>query len=414
MALVLFNKKSKRMISLPEKYKPLFTDKSRFFIITGGRGSGKSFSVSYWAVLLMLFEKDHTILFTRYTMKSAHISIIPEFVSKLEMTGYKEYFEITKDSITCLFTGSKILFRGIKTASGIQTASLKSLQGVTTWILDEAEELIDEKTFDDIQLSVRKKGKQNRIILLMNPTTKTHFVYKRFFESMGVEEGQNSTKENVSYMHTTYLDNMDNLDPSFISEIEWVKEKNLKKFEHVIMGGWLDTAEGVVFSNWSYGAFDYNIDFIYGMDFGFKSDPSTLIRVAVDKKNETIYIKEEMYGEHLTTNEIYSLIKGTVGRTEVIADSSEPRLIEELKRSGINIKPCIKGAGSVAEGIKLIQNFKLIVDPSSINIARELNNYIWSDRKADSPVDMYNHTIDAFRYAITHRLKASNTKRKVY
>lgn len=402
------------MVKLPEKYEPLFTAKSRFFIITGGRGSGKSFSVSYWAVLLMLFEKGHTILFTRYTLKSASISIIPEFISKLEMTGYKEYFEITKDSITCHFTGSKILFRGIKTASGIQTASLKSLQGVTTWILDEAEELIDEKTFDDIQLSVRQKGKQNKIILLMNPTTKTHFVYKRFFEGNGVEEGSNTTKGNVSYMHTTYLDNMANLDESFLNEIDWVKEKNLKKYEHVILGGWLDTAEGVIFSNWSLGAFDYNIDYVYGMDFGFKSDPSTLIRVAVDKKNETIYLKEEMYGEHLTTNEIYNLIKGTVGRTEVIADSSEPRLIEELKRNGINIKPCIKGAGSVAEGIKLIQNYKLVVDPTSHNIARELNNYIWSDRKADSPVDMYNHTIDAFRYAITHKLKASNTKRRVY
>lgn len=402
------------MVKLPEKYEPLFTAKSRFFIITGGRGSGKSFSVSYWAVLLMLFEKGHTILFTRYTLKSASISIIPEFISKLEMTGYKEYFEITKDSITCHFTGSKILFRGIKTASGIQTASLKSLQGVTTWILDEAEELIDEKTFDDIQLSVRQKGKQNKIILLMNPTTKTHFVYRRFFEGNGVEEGSNTTKGNVSYMHTTYLDNMANLDESFLNEIEWVKEKNLKKYEHVILGGWLDTAEGVIFSNWSIGAFDYSIDSIYGMDFGFKSDPSTLIRVAVDKKNETIYLKEEMYGEHLTTNEIWSLIKGTVGRTEVIADSSEPRLIEELKRNGINIKPCVKGAGSVAEGIKLIQNYKLVVDPTSHNIARELNNYIWSDRKADSPIDMYNHTIDAFRYAITHKLKASNTKRRVY
>jgi len=402
------------MVKLPEKYEPLFVEKSRFFIITGGRGSGKSFSVSYWAVLLMLFEKGHTILFTRYTLKSASISIIPEFISKLEMTGYKEYFEITKDSITCHFTGSKILFRGIKTASGIQTASLKSLQGVTTWILDEAEELIDEKTFDDIQLSVRQKGKQNKIILLMNPTTKTHFVYKRFFESAGVEEGSNTTKGNVSYMHTTYLDNMGNLDESFLNEIEWVKEKNLKKYEHVILGGWLDTAEGVIFSNWSLGAFDYNLDYVYGMDFGFKSDPSTLIRVAIDKKSETIYIKEEMYGEHMTTSEIYNTIRGIVGRTEVIADSSEPRLIEELKRNGINIKPCVKGAGSVAEGIKLIQNYKLIVDPNSPNIARELNNYIWSDRKSNSPIDMYNHTVDAFRYAITHKLKASNTKRKVY
>ena len=121
-----------------------------------------------------------------------------------------------------------------------------------------------------------------------------------------------------------------------------------------------------------------------------------------------------MNQQHATTNDIYNLISGIVGRSEVIADNSESRLIEELRRKGINIKECVKGAGSVAEGIKLIQNYKLIIEPNSHNIIKELNNYIWSDRKSDSPIDMYNHTIDAFRYAISHKLKAANTKRKVY
>ena len=130
----------------------------------------------------MLFEAGHTILFSRYTMTSAHISIIPEFVNKLELLGIKDSFEITKDSIICLTTGSKIIFRGIRTSSGDQTANLKSLQGVTTWILDEAEELQDEGIFDKINLSFRQKGIQNRVILILNPTTKEHCIYKRFFQ----------------------------------------------------------------------------------------------------------------------------------------------------------------------------------------------------------------------------------------
>lgn len=90
---------------------------------------------------------------------------------------------MTKSEIINKKSKSEIIFRGLKTSSGDQTANLKSLQGVTTWILDEAEELTDEATFDKINLSVRIKGKHNRVILILNPSTKEHWIYQRFFES---------------------------------------------------------------------------------------------------------------------------------------------------------------------------------------------------------------------------------------
>ena len=176
---------------------PIVDSDSRYFIISGGRGSGKSFSVN--ALLVMLtYEQGHTILFTRYTLTSAYISIIPEFIDKLEQFGSIADFHITKDEILNKKTGSKIIFRGIKTSSGDQTANLKSLQGITTWVVDEAEELVDEQKFDTIDLSVRQQGKPNRIILILNPTTKEHFIYRRFFEDRGVQEGSNITKENTT------------------------------------------------------------------------------------------------------------------------------------------------------------------------------------------------------------------------
>ena len=96
---------------------------------------------------MLTFEAGHTILFTRYTLTSAYISIIPEFIEKLEQFGSDviQHFHITKDEIINKQTGSKIIFRGIKTSSGDQTANLKSLQGITTWVVDEAEELTDEQ-----------------------------------------------------------------------------------------------------------------------------------------------------------------------------------------------------------------------------------------------------------------------------
>ena len=140
---------------------------TRYYIVTGGRGSGKSFSLNVLLCSLMR-EAGHVILFTRYTLRAASISIIPEFVEKIEYLNMANEFHITKDEIVHKTSGSKILFRGIKTSSGNQVASLKSLQGVTTWVLDEAEELVEESIFDTIDLSVRQKGKQNRIIMMMN------------------------------------------------------------------------------------------------------------------------------------------------------------------------------------------------------------------------------------------------------
>ena len=166
-------------IAINKKYNLLGSD-SRYFVITGGRGSGKSYSLNSF-LLLLTYESGHVILFTRYTLTSANVSIIPEFIDKIDRADLSNDFYITKDEIVNLKTGSKILFKGIKTSSGTQTANLKSLAGVTTFVLDEAEELVDEDVFDKIDLSVRHNTKQNRVILILNPVTKEHFIYKRFF-----------------------------------------------------------------------------------------------------------------------------------------------------------------------------------------------------------------------------------------
>ena len=201
-------------------------------------------------------SRNVRVLFTRYTMTSAHLSIIPEFLEKIGLLGYENTFSVNKAEVINLGNKSDILFRGIKTSAGNQTASLKSLQGISTWVLDEAEELVDENIFDTIDLSIREKKVQNRIILVLNPVTKEHWIYKRFFEDKGVEGGFNGVKDNICYIHSTYLDNKDNLSTSFLERIKSIKHNNFKKYTHKIMGGWLAKAEGVVFENWSIGEFN--------------------------------------------------------------------------------------------------------------------------------------------------------------
>ena len=394
------------MITLKNKYLALGSD-SRYFVITGGRGSGKSYSVNLF-LLLLTYELGHTILFTRYTLTSAGVSIIPEFLDKIETFDLSNDFSITKDEIVNLKTGSKILFKGIKTSSGTQTANLKSLSGVTTWVLDEAEELTDEDTFDKIDYSIRAKGIDNRVILILNPTTKEHFIYQRFFENKGMQEGSNITKGDTTYIHTTYLDNYENLSESFINQIEEMKVRRPQKFKHQILGGWLDKAEGVIFSNWTIGKYEHIGTTIYGQDFGFSNDPTTLVECNIDTSNKRIYINECFSLQGLTTSQINNLNKQHAKDGLIVADSAEPRLISELSSAGLNIVPTIKGQGSVTFGISLLLDYDLIVTPESVNLIKELNNYCWLEKKSNTPIDNHNHLIDALRYAVSYQLENPN------
>lgn len=338
-------------------------------------------------------------------MSSAHISIIPEFLEKIELLGKQEDFYITKDEIINKITGSKILFRGIKTSSGDQTANLKSLQGVTTWVLDEAEELTDEDTFDKIDLSIRHKGLHNRVILILNPTTKEHFIYQRFFEGKGVEAGSNITKDDTTYIHTTYLDNIENLSDSYLRQIESIKQRRPERYKHQILGGWLDKAEGVIFNNWSIGEFRQITPSVFGQDFGFSNDPTTLVETSIDSSNKIIYVKLHLYQPALVTSDIYNIDKRIAGDSLIVADSAEPRLINELRQKGLNIMEAVKGQGSVTHGISLLQDYDLVIDPESIELHKELNNYCWLEKKSKTPIDDFNHAIDALRYAVGYQLE---------
>jgi len=394
-------------IRINDKFSPLWTDtESRYFILTGGRGSGKSFGVGVRSVQLT-FEQKTRILFTRFTMTSAHISVIPEFTEKIELSGVSEHMQVKQTEIINTLTGSEVLFRGIKTSQGTQTANLKSLQGVSTWILDEAEELNDEKVFDDIDFSVRIKDFHNRVIIILNPATKEHWIYKRFFEGMGVKEGFNGIKGNVRYIHSTYTDNLDNLSQSFLDGIELMKVNNPSKYKHKILGGWLERAEGVIFDNWHFGDFDDSLPSIWGQDYGYATDPTTLVKVAIDSKRMVIYLDECLYKQSMDTQAIYNANFREAGATGlIVGDNAEPRLIAELKAKPLNIKACDKMG--VAESIRMMLDYKLVVTPRSANIAKELNNYQWSDRKSETPIDDHNHLIDAARYSVIKLLGKPN------
>ena len=393
------------------KYESLWKNPSRYFIVTGGRGSGKSFGVAMF-LLNLTYERGHKVLFSRYTMMSAQTSIIPEFIEKIGLMGAEEFFRITKDEIINLETGSSIIFKGIRTSSGNQTAALKSLNGVTTFVIDEAEELVDEEVFDKIDFSVRSQGKQNRCIIILNPTTKEHWIYKRFFQTYGIPDSYNGLENDITFIHTDYRDNEDNLSQSFIDRIEAMKKERPDKYVHQILGGWKSKADGTVIRNWRVGDYLQTEHTCYGQDFGFSKDKTTLVKVSVDKESRKMWVRE-IYGKpELTTSEIVRLNRLECATDLIICDNSEPRLVQEMKTAGLNVKPTIKKQGSILSGIALLQDFEILVDRKSHGIISELNNYVWQERN-EKPIDAHNHFIDAMRYSLQYLVQGLNSGKYV-
>lgn len=396
-------------------YYPMYTDKEKFIIlITGGRGSGKSYAASAF-IERLTFEKHpdcaavHQILYTRYTMTSANISIIPEMMEKIELDGVGKYFHSTRTDVVNSLTGSRIMFRGIKTSSGTQTAKLKSIHGVTTFVCDEAEEFVNEDDFEKIMFSIRQPGIQNRVIIIMNPTDSNHFIYQKYirdthrleyFDGVPV---QISTHPNVLHIHTTYLDNIGNLSGEFVKSAHEMKEKNPERYAHVFMGRWADVAEGAVFKQWGIvQEFPRHAKKVAaGLDFGYTADPTACVRCGV--VDNDLYLDELFYGHGMGIRELVEALKQQ--QLFIYADSADPRLIDEIALAGVVIYPAAKPAGSVIAGIEKMKSYdNIFVTSRSLNLQAELRNYVWAKdtfgHYINEPEDHDNHCVDAARYYV--------------
>ena len=172
--------------------------------------------------------------------------------------------------------------------------------------------------------------------------------------------------------------------------------------------GELGRLEGLVFPNfkvtsdWPHGKWK-----TYGMDFGFTNDPSTIVQVRY--AHGELYIREHLYKRGLTNQDLAREIRKINPDGPVIADSAEPKSIEELKRAGIWILPAQKGRDSIMYGIQRLSEYSINVHVTSKNVIEEFSSYIWAKNKdgypTNKPVDNFNHAIDAIRYAVTDRLR---------
>jgi phage terminase large subunit len=345
---------------------------NRFTLLQGGTRSGKTFSTIYYIIWLCDNYKGLEIDIVRDTFTALKSTVWKDFKEVLvEHNIYSPLNHNKTDKIYNL-NGNIISYYGADDPAKIHGRSRDFL-----W-LNEANQL-DEETVDQLFPRTRYK-----IIMDYNP-------------ALPLEHWLDSYIIDYPPIITTYKDNP-HLTEAQIMDIE--RKRNNPYWWAVYGAGERAKPVGAIFSDWEVGEFDDSLPYIYGMDFGFSRDPDTILKVAIDKKRMILYCKEYLYSNGHSTNELIEILERTIDRKDmIVADSADPRTIEDIRQKGFNIAPAKKGADSIRNGIKNLLNYTIIADKDSENLIKELTNYCWHSKRAEIPVDDWNHLIDPLRYA---------------
>lgn len=242
---------------------------------------------------------------------------------------------------------------------------------------------------------------------LIQRTEETIFIDYNPSHEFWVDEEGYSKRDDAIVINATFYQNIQNLTQGQIDELKYAQQKAIEEEKNGKKGYWWNwwrvyglglegQIEGAILSNWEKGKFDDSLPYVYGEDFGIKHYDA-LVKCAVDKSKKRIYWKEEIFMNGLSTDQLYEVIKSrNVNKKLIIADSASARTIKDLKKRGLNIRACVKD--KITEDIKLLMDYTIIVDPDSINLIRQLNNWTWLDRKGEVPADEDDDLIDAGRY----------------
>lgn len=262
--------------------------------------------------------------------------------------------------------------------------------------INEANELTLE---DWRQLLLRTT---HRVILDFNPSDAFHWLYDEVIP-----------RDDATLFKTTYLDNPF-LEPEVIAEIERFKEGD-PDFWRVYGLGERGVGRSIILTHWQgVDRIPSDWDLVaYGLDFGYTNDPSTLVGVWTD--GHSLAVSELFYATGMTNADLAREIRNAgVGRTDLlVADSAEPKSIDELRGAGFNIHPARKGPDSVRSGLDYLRSRPLLVTNSSVNLVKELQNYRWREDKNGHQLNEpeprgWDHAIDALRYAATWAQAAPN------
>ena len=358
--------------------------------LQGSARSGKTYNVMIWLILYALRVPHIKISVVRATLPALKGSVLEDFNTIMRQLGVYNDRHFNKTDLV-------YWFRSCSTIEFFSASDEQRLRGRKRDILfvNEANEL------SAIQFQQLKMRTSRLTIIDYNPSfTEEHWIAKDF-----------NRDPRTYHFVSTYKDNPF-LEQTIIDEIESLQHKNSSLWQ-IFGEGQMAQIEGLVFTNVE--TIDTLPDHIkrtfIGIDFGFTHDPTAIVEVAYDR--QALYISEICYRTQMLQQDIIRVLKQHP-RTKVISESADPRLIEEIYRAGIDIHAVKKYPGSIEAGVAWMLQHPIRVTAHSTNVLKELRNYVYSQDKEgkllNTPVDAYNHAIDATRYVCMTQWMAGKKK----
>lgn len=362
----------------------LLQSDKKIVIEQGGTRSGKTYNILLWVIFdYCTSNRDKVVTICRKTFPALRATVMRDFLDILRTHNiYREEFHNKSNSEYYLF-GNLIEF--------ISLDQPQKVRGRKRDLLYSNE--INELTWEDWQQLIFRTN--DRIVGDFNPSDEYHWLYDKVIP-----------REDCDFYRTTYLDNPF-LDPTLIQEIERLRDTD-EQYWQIYGLGERARSRSTIFNYVEIDKIPEDAEFIsYGMDYGFTNDPTTL--VATFKKDHNLYFKELLYRTGMTTNDIHQFLKSKGVDGPIYADTAEPRLNEELRRMGWNIR---KSEKDIRAGIDMLKRHKIHLTKDSNNAIMEFRNYKWKEDKSgvitNQPIDLHNHIVDACRYSTYSILSKPN------
>ena len=404
-------------MNLPELvgkgYRDFWNFKGRYRVCKGSRASKKSKTTALFFIYSMMKYPGANLLVIRKVYRTLKDSCFTDLKWAINRLQVNDYWDIKESPLEMVYipTGQKILFRGLDDPLKVTSITVETGNLCWAW-LEEAYEINKEQDFNMLDESIRGKIEgplYKQITLTLNPWNERHWIKKRFFDV----KDENIMAKTTNYMCNEWLDESDK------KLFEDMKKNNPRRYQVAGLGEW-GIVEGLVYENWEEKEFDVNeiskrkgVKSAFGLDFGYTNDPSAFFCGLIDVANKEIYVFDEIYKNAMKNRQIAEeIIRKGYGKEKIVADSQEPKSIDELYDLGLKgIRKSRKGRDSINNGVQYIQDYKIIIHPRCVNFITEISNYMWDKDKFDNPVnkpvDDFNHLMDAMRYALESYSKGS-------
>jgi len=384
-------------------------------VMKGGRNSGKSTTTAIW-IIKQLMQKPINALVVRKVERTLRDSVFEQLKEAIKILNVdSEWSErVSPLSLTHTPSGARIIFRGADDTAKMKSIKTSKYPIAVLWI----EELAEFKTEDEVGVIVNSviraeldPGLKYTVIMTYNPPKrKQNWVNKKYNTQF-----QN---KNVYVHHSDYRDNPF-VSKAFIEEAEHVKETNEHKYKWVFLGepigGGVVPFNNLVFRRITDDEIKQYDNIRQGIDWGYAADPFAFGRMHLDKKRRKLYFLDELYGVKLSNAYVADWIKAKGYHNDTcIADSAEPKSIDDLSARGISIVGAKKGPGSVESGEKWLDELEeIVIDyQRTPNAAREFENIdyqIDKDGEIKSKLeDKDNHLIDQTRYGCENDMGHGN------